>query len=475
MRPLRALAYAQKHRQRFVSEMREFLAYPSVSSQPQRAADVKRCAAWLANHLGQIGFHCARVIETAGHPIVFATWHRAPRRPTLLIYGHYDVLPGGPLRSWRTPPFTPTMKGPLLFCRGASDDKGQLFCHVKAMECYLRSTGKLPLNVTCIFEGEEEIGSPHLPPFIQRNAKALHADVVVISDTHMLGPRQPAISYAQRGGLRAEVEVRGAPEELHSGSFGGAVHNPLEALVDILCSLHDECGRIAIPGFYGDVQDLSASERLSMARSGPTDQNLLSDAKVQSGWGEHGYSLYERTTARPSLTVSGIAGGHQGEGVKSIIPTRATAKLSFRLVPRQDPDRIAILLREHIANITPRSVQSSVSTSAPIQPVLIDRRHAAFRAAAEAYNRVFGISPVFLRSGGSIPIIHTFQQSLKCPVILMGFALPKSHIHGPNESLHLPTFSRSIQTSIWFQSLVAGIRGGSAPCAVPDACARSSP
>lgn len=449
MRPTRALQYSRTHHSRFVSELKEFLRFPSVSSQPERSTDVRKCAAWLARHLQSIGLDRVRIIPTRGNPLVYASWQRHKNLPTLLIYGHYDVLPGEPLAQWKTPPFTPTVKGPDIYGRGTADDKGQLFCHVKALEAYLRS-GNLPINVKCLFEGEEEIGSTHLLPFIERNRHALGADAAVISDTRMLGPGRPAVSYAQRGGLRAEIEVRGPRQELHSGTFGGAVLDPIQALCEMIAALHDDQGRITIPGFYDDVHNWSERERNYMARTGPSDKKILDDAKVEQPWGEVGYTLYERTTIRPSLGINGIAGGHYGPGVKGVIPTRAVAKLSFRLVPDQDPERVARIFREHIARITPSEVQSSVKTFSPVHSALIDRNHPAVRAAGFAYKKGFGAYPVFIRSGGSIPVVNAFQEHLGIPAVLMGFGLPDDRIHAPNEKFHLPNLYRGIETSIWY-------------------------
>lgn len=449
MHPGGALQYARTHRARHVSQLKEFLRFPSVSSQPERAQDVRKCAAWLARHLQSIGLERVRIISTRGNPLVYASWHRGKNHPTLLIYGHYDVLPGEPIAQWKAPPFTPTVRGLDLYGRGAADDKGQLFCHIKAIESWLRASA-LPINVKCLFEGEEEIGSTHLLPFVERNRRALRADAAVISDTRMLGPQQPAISYAQRGGLRAEIEVRGPMQELHSGTFGGVVLDPIQALCEIIAALHDDQGRIAIPGFYDDVREWSERERSDMARNGPTDAKLRSDAKVARSWGESGYSLYERTTIRPSLGINGIVGGHYGPGVKGVIPTHAVAKLSFRLVPDQDPEKVARQFREHIARITPPEVASSVKTLSPVQPAVVDRNHPAVRAAGFAYRKGFGAYPVFLRSGGSIPVVNAFQQHLGIPAVLMGFGLPDDRIHAPNEKFHLPNFYRGVETSIWY-------------------------
>ncbi len=455
MEPRRALKYSRIRRSKFLSELERFLRFPSVSSEPEHAGDVQKCAHWLARHLKDVGLDQVRLVPTRGHPIVYAMSRQKPTRPTVLIYGHYDVLPGNPLREWHTPPFTPTLKGDNLYARGASDDKGQLFAHIKAIESYLKTTGSLPVNVKCIFEGEEEIGSPHLNSFIARNKRALRADTAVISDTRMLAPDRPAISYAQRGGLRAELVVTGPPQDLHSGNFGGAVHNPLQALCEMIARLHDANGRVAIPGFYDSVRQWSEKERAFMARTGPSNEQILRDARVEQSWGEPGFTLYERTTIRPALTLSGIAGGHYAQGSKSIIPARAVAKLSFRLVPNQDPQKIAQLFRHHIERITPPAVRCSVRTFAGIKPALVNRNHPAVRAAVFAYRKGFGATPVFLRSGGSIPVVTSLQEMLGIPVVLMGFGLPDDHIHAPNERLYLPNFYNAIKTSVWYLALAA--------------------
>jgi acetylornithine deacetylase/succinyl-diaminopimelate desuccinylase-like protein len=368
----------------------------------------------------------------------------------VLVYGHYDVLPADPADEWRTPPFEPTVRGRDLYGRGACDDKGQLFTHIKALESYLMSEGALPVNVKCLFEGEEEIDSPHFAPFVAKNRQALRANAAVMSDTRMLAPDRPAIGYAERGTLRLELEVTGPRHDLHSGNFGGAVHNPLQALCEIVAGLHDDKGRIAIPGLYDDVRDWSEKERAYMARTGPRDAEILRDAQVKKGWGEQGYSLYERTTLRPALTLNGIAGGYQGSGVKAVIPARALAKLSFRLVPDQDPREVARLFRGHIGRVSPPSVKSTVRVLSSARPALMRRDHPSMRAAAFAYRKGFGRAPVFLRSGGAIPVVRTFQEMLGIPTVLMGFGLPDDRIHAPNEKFHLPNFYNGIATCIWF-------------------------
>ena len=449
-----ALAYARRNRTRFLAELKELVRFPSISSQRRHAGDLKRCATWLAGHLRQIGLENVEVIPTRGHPVVYAEWQKLRGRPTILIYGHYDVVPAEPLAGWDTPPFEPSVRGTDLYGRGVCDDKGQLFVHVKALESYMRASGNLPVNVKCLFEGEEEIGSPNLTRFLARHKKALRADAALISDTKMLGPGRPAISYAQRGVLGVELEVRGPGQELHSGNFGGAVHNPLQILCEIIAGLHDAQGRIAIPGFYDNVRLWSERELSSMGRNGPGNARILKDAQVDEGWGERGYSMYERVTIRPALTLNGISGGYQKAGIKAVIPPRAVAKTGFRLVPDQDPDEIERLFRRHVARVAPPTARCTIRTFGRAKPALIDRRHPSLRAAAFAYRKGFGSPPVFVRSGGTIPVVNTFQEMLGIPTVLMGFALPDDRIHAPNEKFHLPNFYRGIDTSIWFLTAI---------------------
>ncbi len=452
----RAIEYARSHRQRFVSELKEFVRFPSVSNQPQHARDVRRCASWLAAHLRRIGLEDVRIVSTGRHPIVYASWQRARGRPTLLIYGHYDVQPAEPLGEWRTPPFEPVVRENNLYGRGACDDKGQLFTHVKAMESYLKTEQRLPVNVKCIFEGEEELGgSPTLENFVSRNQSALRADAALMSDTRMLGPGRPALGYAQRGNIRFELEVRGPQHDLHSGNFGGAVHNPLQVLCEIIAGLHDSDGRVTIPGFNEKVREWSAEEREYMQNTGPKDAEILRDAGVPKAWGETGYSLYERVTIRPALTVNGITGGYQGAGIKTVIPARALAKISIRLVPDQNPREIEHLFRQHIARVAPSTVNVSIRTLAMSSPALVNRNHPALRAAAFAYKKGFEAMPVFVRSGGSVPAVSIFQKMLSIPTVLMGFALPDDRVHAPNEKFHLPNFFRGIDTSIWYLAATA--------------------
>jgi acetylornithine deacetylase/succinyl-diaminopimelate desuccinylase-like protein len=451
------LTYARSHRARFVAELIEFVRFASVSAGPKHAGAISNCAAWLAAQLRKVGFDRVEVIPTRGAPIVCADWLRTPGRPTVLVYGHYDVQPADPIGEWQSPPFEPVVRGKDLFGRGAADDKGQMFTHVKAAECLLRTAGSLPVNVKCLFEGEEEIGSTHLPDFVARHRKVLAADIAVVSDTRMLAADRPVITESLRGALSLELELRGLAHDLHSGNFGGCVHNPLQVLGEIIARLHDHDGRLTIPGFYDRVRPQTREQRVYMAEVGPSDAEILSDAGAERGWGERGYSLYERTTIRPALSVNGISGGYQGPGVKAVIPARASAKLNFRLVPDQDPRDIDRLFRAYIARIAPPTVKPAIRTDLATQPAVVDRNHPGVSAAAKAYKRGFGNAPVFLRSGGSIPVVNLFQEMLAIPTVLMGFALPDDRLHAPNEKFHLPNFFNGVATSMHFLTELARI------------------
>ena len=326
---------------------------------------------------------------------------------------------------------------------------------------FLKTAGALPVNVICLFEGEEEIGSPNLSAFLTANRIALAANCAVVSDMQIPGPDRPAITYALRGGLSIELEVRGPKRELHSGVFGGAVYNPLQAICEIVARLQDRQGRISIPGFYDRVREWDARERAYMREVGPSDARMLCDAGATMGWGESGYSLYERTTIRPALTVTGIAGGYQGSGVKAAIPTHAVAKLNFRLAPDQDPDELDGLFREYVAEIAPLGVQMRVRTLMRAKPAQVDRTHPAIVVAARAYQQAFGAPAVFLRNGGTIPVVNLIQDALKIPVVLMGFGLPDDRIHGPNEKIHLPNFFKGVETSIRFLADMGALQAAS--------------
>jgi acetylornithine deacetylase/succinyl-diaminopimelate desuccinylase-like protein len=458
-----SLAYARGNRQCFEAELGAFIRFASVSTQPQHADDTAKCAAWLANHLHTVGLEQVRVIPTSRHSIVYADWRHAPQgTPTVLIYGHYDVQPAEPLEEWRSPPFEPVARGDDIYGRGASDNKGQMPAHVNAIESFLKTAGALSVNVVCLFEGEEEIGSPNLASFMVANRSALTTDCAVESDTQIPAPNCPAITYALRGGLSVEFEAQRPRRELHSGVFGGAIHNPLQVVCEMVARLHDDQGRVVIPGFYDRVRVWDARERAYMREVGPSDARMLRDAGATKAWGEAGYSLYERTTIRPALTVSGIAGGYQGPDVKAAIPARAVAKLNIRLAPDQDPREIEQLFREFIARIAPLDVNTRVRTLLCAEPALIERDHPFLMAAARAYHRAFGAPANFLRNGGTIPVVNLLQKILEIPVVLMGFGLPDDRIHGPNEKFHLPNFRKGIDTSIRFLAEMGVLRRGAA-------------
>jgi len=449
-----ALAYARRHRERFLDELADFVRFPSVSSDPRHADDVMACARWLTGHLGGLSASEVRIIPTARHPIVHAAWRPAKAKPTVLIYGHYDVVSADPLQAWRSPPFVATRRGESLYGRGTSDDKGQLFAHLKALEAFLRTSGTLPTHVVCLFDGDEELGSPSLGMLLASQRHAFEADFAVVSDTPILGPGRPALTYALRGLLSLEARVAGPRNDLHSGQFGGVVHNPAQVLCDLVSSLHDASGRVAVAGFYDRVRPAREAERASMVRMGPTDYQVRLDAGIDEAWGEPGYTHFERITLRPALSVNGLAGGHAGPGPKTVIPSSARTKLSVRLVPDQEPEEIADLLREHFERLAPTTVRVDVTTDTAVRPFLADPDQPGVRVAREAYRRGFGTVPAFLRAGGSIPAVGMLQEALGRSPLLMGFALPDDGMHGPNERLHLPTFWSAIETSIW---LLAGL------------------
>jgi len=445
-----AAEFARANTPSFVATLQRFVQIPSVSSDPKRAGEVAAAADFLAHQLRQAGLNRTRIFKTARHPIVYGEWLEAPGQPTILIYGHFDVQPAEPLNAWKFPPFAAQIQNGFIHGRGASDDKGQLLTHVFSMASCLKTTRRLPVNVKCLFEGEEEIGSLHLAPFIERNRHALRADAALMSDTRMLGPDQPALTYSLRGQLAMELAVAGPRHDLHSGNFGGAVHDPIQALCEMAARFHDANGRIAIPGFYDRVRALGPAEREYLARTGPSNEAILQEAATEVDWGEPNFSIYERVAARPSLAITGIRGGHGGEGPKGVIPCSAVAKISFRLVPDQRPEEIEQLVRDFIDRIAPRTVRVKLTTQISSCPALLARTHPAMTAAAKAYHSVFGKRPVWVRSGGSIPVVSHFQRLLGISTVLMGFASPGDSLYGPNERFSLKNFQRGILTSIAF-------------------------
>jgi acetylornithine deacetylase/succinyl-diaminopimelate desuccinylase-like protein len=436
--------------QKALQQLSSFIHIPSVSAEPKHKADILTCANWLKNHLQQIGLEHVKTIPTNNHPVVYADWLHAADKPIVLIYGHYDVQPADPLNEWKSDPFSGEIKNDYIYGRGSSDDKGQMFAHIKAIEYFLSQFGELPVSIKCVFEGEEEIGSPGLKEFIQQHPDFLKADTAVVSDMSIPSPDQPAITYSLRGMLSLELKVTGQKTDLHSGTFGGAIYNPIHALCEMIATLHDKNGRITIPGFYDNMINKSNKEKAYMKSVGRSNRKILQDAGSECGWGEEGFSLYERIATRPSLSVNGIKAGYYGEGPKAIIPSSALAKISFRLIPGQDPDRIEVLFRNYINQICPPCLKTEIKKYASAKPVIINPDNIFIKAAAKAYDKIFGKKPVFLGSGGTIPIVNLLQEYLCMPVILMGFALPDDNPHGPNEKFLLSNFYKAILTSIAF-------------------------
>ncbi len=441
--------YLQEAEPSQLKELSEWLRIPSVSTLPEHKEDVERAAAWLAQKMTSIGLDNVQIIPTGGHPIVYADWlHAGTGAPTVLVYGHYDVQPVDPLEMWTSPPFEPAVRGDDLFARGASDDKGQLFAHVAAVEALLAASGKLPVNVKFLVEGEEEVGSGALTAFVPAETGKLAADVCVISDTHILSPEQPLIIYGLRGVWAGEVTVRGPSQDLHSGMFGGAVHNPNQAMCALLARLHDDAGRVAVPGFYDDVQSLSSQEREALAQVPYGDEQLLRESGAPAVWGEQGYTVTERIGARPTLEINGMWGGFVGEGFKTVIPAEAHAKVSCRLVPEQPSSAIGPMIERYLQQIAPDTVEVEVRTLQHAPATVVPLDVPEMQAGARAYARIFGVNPVFSREGGSIPIATIVQESLNVPILFMGFGLPDDNLHAPNEKLHLPNFYRGIRVGI---------------------------
>ncbi len=440
-------AYLGRNRERQLDELCELLRIPSISTDPERRGDVARCAEWLAAEMRRVGLDNVTVEPTEGHPILYGEWLGAPGAPTMLIYGHYDVQPVDPIELWESPPFEPTVRDGALYARGAVDDKGQLFMHLKAIEAHMQVGGRLPVNVKCLFEGEEEIGSTHLDPFVEREQVRLAADLAVVSDTGMFSRELPSLTYGLRGLAYLQVDLAGPSGDLHSGSYGGAVANPAELLCRAIAGMKDADGRITVAGFYDRVRPLDPRERAEFARLPHDDAAYMRHLGVEALWGEAGYSTIERVWARPTLEVNGIWGGYSGEGSKTIIPARAGAKLSCRLVPDQDPDEILDLLEAHLRAALPAGVRVTFRRLGTGRPALIPIDHPAMQAAARAVEHGFGQRPVFIREGGSIPIVATFQSLLGLQTVLLGIGLPGENAHAPNEWLDLEHFYNGIRSA----------------------------
>lgn len=434
----------------------EFLRIPSVSTDPAHAGDVERCAQWLAEHLRSIGMPHVEIFPTKGHPIVYAEYLEAgPSAPTVLFYGHYDVQPVDPIDLWTNPPFEPTVRDGKVYARGATDDKGQVFLHIKALEAMLAVNGKLPVNVKLCIEGEEEIGSPNLAPFVQEKKKMLKCNAVLVSDTPMFAPGMPSLVYGLRGLAYLQIDVQGPNRDLHSGSYGGAVANPLNALAQIIAQLKSPDGKILIPGFFDDVLEISHDEHVSLMDLDYDDDRLLADVGATTLVGEKDYTTPERLWARPTLDVNGLLGGFTGEGAKTVLPARAMAKVSMRLVPHQKHHDIAQKVMDYIRQITPPGVTVQVQDLHGADPVLVPRDSPAMHAAVAALEETFGTRCRFTREGGSIPVVLLFDTVLKAPTVLMGFGLNNENAHSPDEHFDLGNFHIGMRAAARYYELMA--------------------
>ena len=439
------LDYLKQNQPRFVAELCDYLRFASVSAQPQHKNDLCACAEWLVAHCRAIGLD-AKICPTAGHPIVVA---RTPKRnggrggtPHFMIYGHYDVQPPEPLDLWDSPPFEPRIEGRSIYARGSTDNKGQNFAHLKAVEAYLKTGTPLPCDLTFVIEGEEEVGSENLSIFLKENRAELECDAIIVSDTGMPSPKHPALTYALRGIIAFEIKLHGPSRDLHSGVFGGAVENPAMALSHLLGKILDNYGFIQIPGFYEDVESLTKQEREESRRFPMSDAQLKKLLGVPMLFGEHGYTPMEQRSARPTFEINGLTSGYQGEGNKTIVPAWASAKITCRLVPYQDPARIRKLVCDHLKNICPPTVRMEIEAGHGAEAYLVSPTSPQAKAALRALEKSFGCKPILMREGGSIPIVNEFKKILGADSLLLGLGLPDDNAHSPNEKFNLDCFAK---------------------------------
>ena len=449
-----AVAYARENKQRFISELKDLLRIPSVSTAEEHKSDVLKAAEMVTNDLKRIGFEHVELIPTAGHPLVYADWLHAPGKPTALSYAHYDVQPAEPLDEWVTPPFEPTERNDNLYARGAVDDKGQLWMQLKAFESLFKTgAGKLPINVRVLIEGEEEVGGESIEKYVKENAgsEKLKADFALVTDTELFAPNLPTLCVGLRGLLYTEIEARGAKVDLHSGVYGGAAPNAIFGLVEILSKLKDADGKVLIPGFYDAVQKPTDDELKAWAAL-PFNEEEYRKAEVGSDvlTGEPGFPVLYRTWARPTLEVHGIVGGFTAPGAKTVIPAKGSAKVSMRLVPNQDPDDILKKFTDYVAKITPKGISTSIKVHSKGPACVVNTDNPYARASVQAMHEVFGKDTVYIRSGGSIPIVTQFDKDLKIPSIMMGMGLPDDNLHAPNEKFHIPNFHWGVESIVRF-------------------------
>ncbi len=447
--------YVEQNKERFLQELQDFLRLESISASPGKNETCAATAAWLAEHLRAIGVQGVEVLATTGKPLVYAHHQGPAGSPTVLIYGHYDVQPVDPLELWDSPPFEPTIKDGKIWARGASDDKGQIWLHVKALETLLKTDGVLPVSIKLLFEGEEEVGSPALTAWLPDNRERLACDLILVSDTSMLAKDQPSICYSLRGLAYFQVDVQAARGDLHSGSYGGGVANPINVLAEILASMKDEKGRVAIEGFYDDVLELTPEDLANYAKLPEGTEDLIRETGVPAVRGEEGFSTAQRLGARPTLDANGIWGGFSGEGAKTVLPAKAGMKVSMRLVPNQDPQKINGLFKAHLKKVTPPSVRIHATEMHGGRSFLCPLTEPALQKAAAAMREVYGKECLFTREGGSIPVIADMAASFGKPVVLMGFGLNSENAHAPNEHFDLDNFFCGIKTGLIYLNKLA--------------------
>jgi len=448
------IEYIESKREENLDELKEFLRIPSVSAKSEHKPDIEKAASWVAEKLRAAGLENIRITPTKMHPLVYGESLNAPGKPTILFYGHYDVQPAEPLELWTSPAFEPTVRGGNLFGRGAADDKGQVHIHIKALEALLKTNGKLPLNVKVMIEGEEEVGSVNLWDFVNQNRAQLKADALVVSDTSMLAKGVPSVTYGLRGLNYYQIEITGPAQDLHSGVFGGAVPNPITILAETIAKLHDKNFRVAVPGFYDDVDELSREERKALNNLPWKEKEFRKTVGAPELCGEKGYSIVERLWTRPTLELNGIWGGYTGEGAKTVIPAKAHAKLSTRLVPHQNPAKIAKLVERQIRKLLPPTVRCKFEVLSTGKPWVAPYTHPIFQKAIHALEAGFKKKAVFIREGGSIPFVTQMHDTFKVPCVLMGFGLPDENAHAPDEHIALENYYGGIKSvAIFYEQL----------------------
>jgi len=451
------IEYIESKREEHLNELKELLRIPSVSTKSEHKPDIERAARWVAEKLRAAGLDKIEIVPTKMHPVVYGESLHAPGKPTILFYGHYDVQPPEPLELWTSPPFEPAVRGGNLFGRGTADDKGQVHIHIKALEALLKATGKLPINLKVMIEGEEEIGSVNLWDFVQQHRARLKADALVVSDTGMLARGVPSITYGLRGLNYYQIEITGPAQDLHSGVFGGAVPNPITILAETIAKLHDRSFRVAVPDFYDDVAVLSRAERKALQALPWKEKEFRKTVGAPELCGERGFAIVEQLWTRPTLELNGIWGGYTGEGAKTVIPSKAYAKLSTRLVPNQDPSKIARLVERHIRKLLPETVTCKFEVLSTGKPWVAPYTHPIFQKAIHALEAGFGKKAVFIREGGSIPFVTQMHDTFKVPCVLMGFGLPDENAHAPDEHISLENYYGGIKSVALFYESLAGL------------------